>query len=117
MSATQPSRDPEPRPTVARAARDMGEGRERRRHASRRSRLARMDVGLGVLGAIVLILATPGLAISGLIALLVLGVCGVSFLIERRRRARARRAIAPAGSARGSARSRRGAPQRRRSLR
>jgi hypothetical protein len=76
-----------------------------------------MDLGLGVLGAIVLILATPGLAISGLIALLVLVACGASFVLERRRRARGRRAMAPIGSARDSARSRRGAPQRRRSPR
>jgi hypothetical protein len=48
-----------------------------------------LDLGLGVLGAIVLIVATPGLAISGLIALLVLAACALSFILERRRRLRA----------------------------
>jgi hypothetical protein len=52
-----------------------------------------------VLAALVLILATPGLAISTLIALLVLGGCALSFILERRRRVRAR---AAAGARRSS---------------
>jgi Flp pilus assembly protein TadB len=71
---------------------EMGELRARRRDARRRRRLARMDLGLGVVGAIVLLVATPGLAIAALIALLVLLLCGLSFFLERRRRVRATRA-------------------------
>ena len=71
---------------------ETGELRARRRDARRMRRLARMDLGLGVMGAIVLLVATPGLAIAALIALLLLLLCGFSFLLERRRRVRAARA-------------------------
>jgi len=71
---------------------DIAPPRARRRDARRRRRLARTDLGLGLVGAIVLVLATPGLAIAALIALLVLVLCGLSFLLERRRRVRAERA-------------------------
>jgi len=40
-------------------------------------------VGLGLASAVVLILATPGLAITAIVALLVLVVCGLSYLLER----------------------------------
>jgi hypothetical protein len=60
----------------------------RRRQARRRRRLARLDLGLGVLGALVLLIATPGLAITALVALLVLALCLLSVAVERRRRAR-----------------------------
>lgn len=68
---------------------------ERRRVARRRRHLARVDVGLGLLGAMILILAAPGLAITGLIALIVLVGCLAAFVIERRRSARARERVAP----------------------
>jgi hydrogenase-4 membrane subunit HyfE len=41
-----------------------------------------------VLGAIVLLLATPGLAIAAVVAGVLLAVCVVSVLVERRRRAK-----------------------------
>ena len=68
---------------------DMTELRARRRQARRRTRLARIDLGLGVLGALILLIATPGLAISALICGLILLACMVSIIVERRRRKRA----------------------------
>jgi hypothetical protein len=79
-SPRPPARQPEAPPLP-----DGSEQRARRRQARRRQRLARIDAGLGVGAALILILITPGLAISGLVALLVLIACGVSFLVERRR--------------------------------
>ncbi len=64
---------------------DMGQLRARRRDARRRRRLARVDLGLGVLIALVLLLATAGLAIAGLIAIVILVLCGISVWLERRR--------------------------------
>ena len=71
----------------------------RRRDARRRRHLARVDLGLGIVGAVVLLVATPGLAITGLVALIVLVLCLLTFVAERRgwsprgrwRRLRARR--------------------------
>ena len=57
--------------------------RARRRSDRRRRRVARLDVAVGLLLALVLVLATPGLAIAAVIALLVLGICLVSVLLER----------------------------------
>jgi Flp pilus assembly protein TadB len=57
--------------------------RARRRSARRRRRVARLDVAIGLLLALVLVLATPGLAVAAVIALLVLGICLVSVLLER----------------------------------
>jgi|GEM_PF-4018992 len=54
-----------------------------RRRAARRRRLARIDVTIGVVGAGVILLATPGLAIAALIALIVLLLCAASFVVER----------------------------------
>jgi hypothetical protein len=34
----------------------------------------------------VLVIATPGLAITGLVALIVLALCGLTFALERRRK-------------------------------
>ena len=62
----------------------------RRRDARRRRHLARVDLGLGVVGAVVLLLATPGLAITGVVALIVLVLCLLTFLLERGRRSRRR---------------------------
>jgi hypothetical protein len=90
VSATRPSRERLPQVSAAAPSRDASELRARRRLARRRRRVARLDLGLGVLGAIVLLAVTPGLAISGLIALLVLAACGLSFILERRRRRRER---------------------------
>jgi Flp pilus assembly protein TadB len=63
--------------------RDLSQLHARRRQERRRRNLARLDVGLGLLCAVVLIVATPGLAITALVALLVLVVCGLSFVLER----------------------------------
>ena len=56
----------------------------RRSKLNRRRRLARLDVGLGLLVALVLLLATPGLAIAAIVALIVLVACGISLLVQRR---------------------------------
>jgi Flp pilus assembly protein TadB len=64
----------------------------RRREARRRRNLARVDVGFGLVGAAVLVIATPGLAITGLVALIVLALCGLTFAVDRRRRPARRRA-------------------------
>jgi hypothetical protein len=50
-----------------------------------------VDLGLGVAGALVLLIATPGLAIAGLLAGAVLIACVASFVVERRRRTRPQR--------------------------
>jgi Flp pilus assembly protein TadB len=59
--------------------------RARRRAARRRRRLARIDLGLGMAGAIVLLLATPGLAITLLVTIAILAACTFSIVRERRR--------------------------------
>lgn len=88
MSSARPSEQPrrrrDPRPA------DIAHLRARRREVSRRRRLARVDLGLGVALAFVLLVATPGVAIAALIAGIVLTVCLASFAVERRRRARGR---------------------------
>jgi hypothetical protein len=71
--------------------RDISRLRARRREARRRRRLARLDLGLGVIGAIVLLVATPGLAITAVIALAVLALCVLSAVLERRGHMRAER--------------------------
>jgi len=63
----------------------MAELRFRRREADRRRRLVRVDLGLGLLGAIVLLIFTPGLAIAALVALLLVVLCMVSAVAQRRR--------------------------------
>jgi Flp pilus assembly protein TadB len=70
---------------------DISRLRARRREARRRRNLARVDVGIGLVGAVVLVIATPGLAITGLVALIVLALCGLTFALERRRRPARRR--------------------------
>jgi hypothetical protein len=62
---------------------DMSLLRERRRLARRRVRLARLDLGVGLAGAIVLLLAAPGLAIVALVAFLLLALCASSLAAER----------------------------------
>jgi Flp pilus assembly protein TadB len=67
---------------------DLSRLQSRRRIARRRQHLARVDLGLGLVGALVLVLATPGLAITGLVALIVLVLCLLTFVLERRTRTR-----------------------------
>jgi Flp pilus assembly protein TadB len=92
VSATPSSGRPAPSPPPAgpRAA-DIARLRARRREARRRIRLARLDLGLGLFAALVLLLATPGLAMTAVIALVVLALCGLSVLLERRARRRGQR--------------------------
>jgi hypothetical protein len=66
-------------------SRGRAELRLRRRDARRRRGLFRQDVAFGVLAAIVLLLATPGIAIAAIVALLVLVAIAASVVIERRR--------------------------------
>jgi peptidoglycan/LPS O-acetylase OafA/YrhL len=67
---------------------DMLQRGARRREARRRRRLARIDLVLGAAVALLVLLLSPGLAIAGLIALLVLAACVASLVLERRRRSR-----------------------------
>jgi hypothetical protein len=102
MSAAQPSRRP---PGDARDGRravqrhlapvraDLSELRIRRREARRRSRLLRVDLGVGLFSGIVLLLATPGLAIAALMAFALIGVGTASILRERRSSRRRRRRL------------------------
>ncbi len=86
---------------------DIAELRSRRRQARRTRRLARVDVGLGVTAALVLLIASPGLAITGLIAALMLAACAISALVRRRRRRHAASSVTkPRRSAGASARRR-----------
>jgi hypothetical protein len=71
---------------------DVSRLHARRREARRRRNIARVDVGLGLAAAAVLVIATPGLAITGLVALIVLALCGLTFALDRRRRPARRRA-------------------------
>lgn len=81
MSAPEPRSRPD-----AAQRRDMAELQERRRVARRNTRVLRLDLALGVLAAIILLLTSPGLAITGVAAfVLLVGVFG-SITIERRRR-------------------------------
>jgi hypothetical protein len=45
-----------------------------------------IDVGIAALVAILVIVIAPGLAVVGLLAILVLIVCAVSFALDRRRK-------------------------------
>jgi hypothetical protein len=62
---------------------DMSYLRARRRQASRRRYLFRVDIGLGLLIAVVALLLAPGVAIVAVAALLVLAVCITSILLEQ----------------------------------
>jgi len=64
---------------------DMSHLHARRRQASRRRHLFRVDIGLGLLIAVAALLLAPGVAIVAVAALVVLAICGVSILLERRR--------------------------------
>lgn len=84
MSTARQSRQTRPELTAAPA--DISALRRRRLQARRRRRLARVDVGVGVIAGLMLLIISPGLAISGVIALLVLAVCAGSVFLQRRRR-------------------------------
>jgi membrane protein implicated in regulation of membrane protease activity len=73
--------------------------------------LARIDLGLGAAGALVLLLATPGLAVTAVIALLVLALCALSVVVQRRRRRRSEGGESPARTGRGGGRPRVDAPR------
>jgi hypothetical protein len=87
MSVARHSRQTPAR--VAPAPADMSALRQRRLLARRRRRLARVDVGVGVAAGLMLLIISPGLAVSGLIALLVLAACAGSLFAQRRMRRRA----------------------------
>ncbi len=85
---------------------DIAALRERRRRARRRRGLARLDAALALAGALVVLLAAPGLAIAGLVAIVLLAVCAASLVWEwtaRRRSARAARRRSAGGGRRVSA--------------
>ena len=84
MSAAERSDETSPMDDDGQPAPDAARRAARRHAAQRRRHVARVDLGLGVLGAVVLILATPGLAITALVALIVLVLCLVTFVAERR---------------------------------
>jgi ABC-type bacteriocin/lantibiotic exporter with double-glycine peptidase domain len=56
-----------------------------------RSSTLAVDVAIAVVAAVVLLIVSPGLAVVGLIAVLVLVLCGLSFLVDGWRRRRRRR--------------------------
>jgi Flp pilus assembly protein TadB len=56
----------------------VGHGREQRRR-----RLLRLDIGFGLLAAVVALLIAPGLAVAALLALAVLAVCLLSLAVGR----------------------------------
>jgi len=88
VSATRSSGElPRRRERMPAPPADIERLRARRRDAQRKRRTARVDLGLGVLGAIVLWIVAAGLAIAALIAGIVLVACAVSFVVQRRRRA------------------------------
>ncbi len=65
--------------------RDMSALYARRRQARRRRQIARLDVGLGLLVAVVALVIAPGIAIVAIVALLALLICALSVVVERRR--------------------------------
>jgi hypothetical protein len=68
------------------------EGHRSELRARRRRRaMLRLDVVLAALVALVGILASPGIAMAGIVAALVMIVAGVWILVERRPRRRRRR--------------------------
>ncbi len=87
-TARDARRDPGERP---RNAAEVRLRRREAREAQRRRGLLRMDVAIGVLCAIVLLLATPGVAFAAIVALFVLAACAASVAIEHRRSRRAGR--------------------------
>lgn len=76
----------------------MEERRARRAASRRRTRLARLDLGIGVGCALFIFIVSPGLAITGVLAIVVLAVCVGSVLLERRRRRHVAEARTPRSS-------------------
>jgi hypothetical protein len=98
MSAMPPLSDERRAPSrPAVAGRDVRELRVRRDNARRRRGLLRLDIAIGVLVALALLLATPGVAFAAIVALLVLAGCAVSVAV---RRWRSRNAVAEVRRAR-----------------
>ncbi|HXR29208.1 MAG TPA: hypothetical protein VN772_06475 [Solirubrobacteraceae bacterium] len=98
MSAQRSQSDwPHPNGAPSPRGRDIARLRARRREARRRRRLARIDLGLGVAAAIFLLLISPGLAITGIVTLVVLLVCAASAVRERRKSTHTDVPRAPAG--------------------
>jgi UPF0716 family protein affecting phage T7 exclusion len=67
----------------------MSDLQARRRAARRKRQIARFDVALGAVIALTLLLVSPGLAITAIVALVTLVACVVSLFVGRRRRLRA----------------------------
>lgn len=89
MSGARPSvREPRER-LERRPNRESAPARRQRRRARSRRQLVRLDVAIGVLAAVILLIISPGLAVTGFIALLLLLAVFASIAIERRRRMRA----------------------------
>lgn len=89
MSGARPSvREPRER-LEGRPRRERPLVRPHRRRARSREQLLRLDVAIGVLAAIVLLVLSPGLAVTGFIALVLLLAVFGSIALERRRRMRA----------------------------
>jgi len=67
-----------------RPLKDPSQLRARRARARRRRSLLRLDIAFGVLVAIVMLIAASGLAIVAIVAFILLGLCGLSIVVERR---------------------------------
>jgi Flp pilus assembly protein TadB len=80
-------REPRPPERASLEARDIGSARGVRR---RRSALRRLDMLIGLVVAVVWLLLAPGVAMAGIVAVLVLLIAGASALVARRRARRAR---------------------------
>jgi hypothetical protein len=64
------------------------------------SRTLLIDVGIAVAVAVIVLIVSPGLAITAIIAILVLLVCGISLLFDARR-AGSRKSRPPRRQSRG----------------
>jgi hypothetical protein len=69
----------------------------RRRSSLAARRLLLIDAGIAVVLAALVLIISPGLAVTGMIAIFVLLVCGISIALQSRRaRRRSRRSSRPA---------------------
>jgi hypothetical protein len=76
----------EPQP-IAGEDESPGVASDSERRARRRRRgLRRLDIALGMIAGVIWIVFAPGIAIAGIIAVLVLALAGISLLFTRRRR-------------------------------
>jgi hypothetical protein len=92
VSTARASRERTPGPAPVPA--DIATLHARRREARRRRRLTRVDLGLGIAAALALLIASPGLAVTGLISVFVFAGCVISVFAERRMRGRVAKASA-----------------------